>query len=89
MSAPLVGRSDPTEGRDHLPARSVRGRIIDFLAAHIWACICTWMAQNRDRRALARASDRLLKDIGVSREAVSLDTYNGFWRVKFPAHENF
>ena len=34
-----------------------------------WRQLCTWIARRRQRRALMELDDRLLRDIGVSREA--------------------
>ncbi|HEY4162930.1 MAG TPA: DUF1127 domain-containing protein [Dongiaceae bacterium] len=50
-------------------ARSVRGS----------DTILTWMDRSRQRGALDRLSDHMLKDIGVSRADVDLETRKPFW----------
>lgn len=38
-----------------------------------------WSARERQRRRLAELDDRLLDDIGISREAAAAEAAKGFW----------
>jgi uncharacterized protein YjiS (DUF1127 family) len=82
MRAPSVARSDQTAKPDRRTGPLVGRKIIGFFTARIQAFIGSRLAASRDRRELAQAGDRLFRDIGVSREAVSPDTESGFWRVR-------
>lgn len=39
-----------------------------------------WMNRIRQRQALARLDDRLLRDVGLSREIVDAEANKPFWR---------
>jgi uncharacterized protein YjiS (DUF1127 family) len=45
-----------------------------------WVQVIAWIQRNRQRRALADLDDRLLRDIGVSREAAHREIDKLFWR---------
>lgn len=47
-------------------------RIVDLLL--------TWLRRSQQRRQLGSLSDRMLKDIGVSRADVDYETSRRFWR---------
>jgi len=40
----------------------------------------TWVRRSHDRRALARLSDRELRDLGVTRYDVAVEAGKPFWR---------
>ncbi len=44
------------------------------------AALATWLQRSRDRRALAKMSDRELADIGVCRASVDTEIDKSFWR---------
>ena len=52
------------------------GAIVAGLAARIMV----WSEQARQRRALAALDDRMLKDIGLARADVMLESDKPFWR---------
>lgn len=41
----------------------------------------SWLQRDRDRRALQRLDDRLLRDIGVSRSEIEGEVAKPFWRA--------
>lgn len=43
--------------------------------------VLRWMDRARQRRALQALDDRLLKDIGVTRADVELETAKWFWQI--------
>ncbi len=43
--------------------------------------IRVWHERARQRRALARLDDRLLRDVGLSRAAAVLESGKPFWRA--------
>lgn len=47
-----------------------------------WALgtLCVWQARSRERQALARLDDRLLADIGLTREQAQEESCKPFWR---------
>ena len=54
------------------------------LARHLLAPIAVlldWQQRLRERSALARMDDRLLKDIGLSRSQVECEVSKPFWRA--------
>jgi uncharacterized protein YjiS (DUF1127 family) len=44
-----------------------------------WRQLSTWIARSRQRDALAQLDDRLLRDIGVSRETAAREVAKPFW----------
>jgi uncharacterized protein YjiS (DUF1127 family) len=50
------------------------------LAARLLATIFEWSARARERRALFRLDDHLLKDIGLSRADVAREADKHFWQ---------
>jgi uncharacterized protein YjiS (DUF1127 family) len=55
--------------------------IIGALAAGIEAWIMFWSERARQRRTLAALDDRMLKDIGLTRADVAVESDKPFWRV--------
>jgi uncharacterized protein YjiS (DUF1127 family) len=68
----MLGNEAPTIGRRGRAAPSARWRT---LAAWLFAC---WQ-RHRQRRALLDLDDRLLRDIGVSRDDARLEAQKRFW----------
>ena len=49
--------------------------------AGLWAdMLATWLERGRQRRALRRLDDRMLKDVGLSRADVEYEAGKPFWR---------
>lgn len=44
------------------------------------AVIGAWIERARQRRALARLDDHLLRDVGISRDQVEAEATQPFWR---------
>lgn len=57
---------------------AARPRLAGFGAVADWARRCAGRA--RQRWAFARLDDRLLRDVGLSREDVQSETSRPFWR---------
>ena len=68
---PYARRRHPIEVSDHIVER-----LRDVLAV-----IEVWRESARQRRALARLDDRMLKDIGLSREQAEHEICKLFWEV--------
>jgi uncharacterized protein YjiS (DUF1127 family) len=49
------------------------------LGGRVRALIATWRSRARQREALARLDDRLLADIGLTREAQTVECSKLFW----------
>jgi uncharacterized protein YjiS (DUF1127 family) len=60
-------------------------RIIRLLLARSLDALRTWQQRSRERRDLLSLSERLLRDIGLSRAAVEREACQPFWRPKTPA----
>ena len=52
----------------------------DRLLSRFGQALTIWQERDRQRRALARLDDRLLRDIGVSRTAALRESQKPFWR---------
>ena len=49
--------------------------------ATLWAdALATWLERGRQRRALRRLDDRMLRDIGLSHADVELEAGKPFWQ---------
>ena len=46
----------------------------------LFGLVGTWLERRRQRRALAWLDERLLKDIGISREEAAQEIEKPFWR---------
>ena len=55
------------------PARS------EHWLARGWTTLSTWLARSRDRHALAELDDFMLKDIGMTRADVVVESGKHFW----------
>lgn len=44
-----------------------------------WATFSTWLARSRERRMLAELDDFMLKDIGMTRADVVVESGKHFW----------
>jgi len=51
------------------------------LAGRALHCVAMWSARARQRRELRELDDRLLRDIGLSRDDVELLARKPFWRA--------
>ena len=60
--------------------RGVADRIANWLL-HASALIEAWWKTARERRALARLDDRMLQDIGITREQARREVLRPFWDV--------
>jgi uncharacterized protein YjiS (DUF1127 family) len=60
-------------------SRRVWQRLHSLLARGC-AVLCTWQHRRRSRRALRQLEERMLKDIGLSREAAAREASKPFWR---------
>ena len=45
----------------------------------VGAALRLWRARHRQRRALARLSDHMLKDLGLSRSVAAFESEKRFW----------
>ena len=66
--------------RAALAARSVG----ELLAALTWRAamhVVTWQGRARERRKLATLDDHLLRDMGMSRSQIDLETRKSFWEA--------
>jgi uncharacterized protein YjiS (DUF1127 family) len=59
------------------PAARPRLAGLGVIAAWAWRCA----ERARQRRALARLDDRLLRDVGLSRADMRSETTRAFWRL--------
>lgn len=57
-------------------AASAAGPVLEYLTAHLGEVA----QRRRQRRALARLDDRLLRDIGIDREQARREVAKPFWR---------
>lgn len=65
-------RSTPVAG----PGRSWRRA-----CTTVWEILLDWQERAAQRRRLEAMSDRMLKDIGLSRSDVARESAKPFWRV--------
>lgn len=65
-----------TADRHSLPVTVARR---EHWLARGWAALGTWLARSRDRRALAELDDFMLKDIGMTRADVVVESGKHFW----------
>ena len=52
----------------------------DRMLQRLGHALAIWQERDRQRRALARLDDRLLRDIGVDRSSAARETAKPFWR---------
>lgn len=67
-----------------LPAPLRGGSMLSALGAAALRGYCTiqlWSGRAQQRAALATLSDRMLKDIGISRASANLEAAKPFWRA--------
>lgn len=50
------------------------------LLARGWATVQTWLARSRSRSALAGLDEFMLKDIGLTRADVVMESRKSFWQ---------
>jgi uncharacterized protein YjiS (DUF1127 family) len=64
-------------------SRTVRNTALraEIAAARIFDTLLLWQARGRQRRALARFDDHLLRDIGRSREEAARECAKPAWRA--------
>jgi uncharacterized protein YjiS (DUF1127 family) len=55
------------------------GRLMRFGGAAVRA-VWFWMERSRQRRALAELDDRLLRDIGLTRDEARRESSSPFWK---------
>jgi uncharacterized protein YjiS (DUF1127 family) len=56
-----------------------RGGLMHLGGAAVQA-VWSWMERSRQRRALAELDDRLLRDIGLTRDEARRECANPFWK---------
>jgi len=66
------------EGRRHR-RRPVYGHLLSILDSML-TLVLTWRERSRDRRELARLSERELNDVGLCRADVADEIDRPFWR---------
>jgi uncharacterized protein YjiS (DUF1127 family) len=54
---------------------------LQIAAARIFDTLVLWQARGRQRRALARFDDHMLRDIGCSREEAARECAKPMWRA--------
>lgn len=64
-----------TLAHHHLGRRMHRGRFV-----HALELALRWIDRGRQRRLLAELDDRMLADIGITREEALREAYRPFWR---------
>jgi uncharacterized protein YjiS (DUF1127 family) len=64
----------PTELRTWWPHVPYRGALVRRVAG--------WRQRARSLRLLARLDDRMLRDIGLDRDAADSDSVTSFWRLR-------
>jgi len=62
---------------DNLPTCE---KIETFRVRSLWAKVKVWKAVSKQRNHLARLDDRLLNDIGLTREQVKVELAKPFWK---------
>ena len=58
----------------------VPGNPLPGIVADIWTLVVGWCRRARSRHALAKLSDRLLRDINISREQRNAECEKAFWQ---------
>ena len=71
----------PEHKRPPLGRRLLARAIIGVWLATVWMAfwLSLWRARIRQRRALARLDDRLLRDVGLSRDQARREAAKPFW----------
>ncbi|SOD94624.1 DUF1127 domain-containing protein [Caenispirillum bisanense] len=75
MPQQMIGR------RASEPIRLPLARRLATAVARLPGAVFRWYVAQQTRLALARLDDRLLRDIGVSREQAADEASQSFWRV--------
>ncbi len=63
------------------PTAASFGKILLEAATRAVRTLLTWQERDRQRHALAQLDARMLKDIGLSRAEVDLESRKPFWRA--------
>jgi uncharacterized protein YjiS (DUF1127 family) len=74
-SRAIIGHRHASQSVRLLPRRGLA-----FLGAAAVRAVLLWMERSRQRRALAELDDRLLCDIGLTREEARQECANPFWK---------
>jgi uncharacterized protein YjiS (DUF1127 family) len=72
-----VGRRRASHARGHFRHR---GRVA-YLGGMAVRAVLFWMERSRQRRALAGLDDRLLRDVGLTRDEARRECANPFWKA--------
>lgn len=75
--ADMIGYGPSQRGRPGL-LRGL-GRVSGAIAAGCWAWLRQAAERSSQRRALARLDDRLLRDVGLSRDDAEVEARKPFW----------
>lgn len=74
-------RIPAAQGRRRAAAAAPLGRSSGWRAAlRLCACLADWHGRWRERQALQALDDRLLRDLGLTRQDVQRETEKAFWR---------
>ena len=76
LAWPFGGRDAPYEA----PSAATSLRRLRELPGRILETLLAWQERARQRHALARLDDRMLRDIGASRADVEAECAKPFWR---------
>ncbi len=63
------------------PTAAWSGEILLEAGARAVRTLLTWQERDRQRHALAQLDARMLKDVGLSRADVDLESRKPFWRA--------
>lgn len=64
----------------HARCRFLHRSGLAYLGGAVLRAVLFWVEQSRQRRALSELDDRLLRDIGLTREEALQECANPFWK---------
>lgn len=81
LGRPALGSARGLARRSAGPGYPAHARGSLSPVGRLLALALTWQERTRQRQALARMDDRMLKDIGLSRADVFLEARKPFWQA--------
>jgi uncharacterized protein YjiS (DUF1127 family) len=78
--APLIAGLTATAAMRSLGRSDSRWRIRDPIWGALWRWCARCSARSRQREALSGLDDRLLDDIGVTRQQANIEAAKPFWK---------